>query len=148
MQLAMIGAGRMGSSMVRRLLRAGHECVVYDANAAAAEALVTDGATAARSFEDLVQRLAKPRTVWLMLPAGIVDREIAALSALLEPGDIVIDGGNSHFASPAARAATASWSAQTRTRSRDWSRCSRRWRHNDDYANRVLSAMRREFGGH
>ncbi|HEX2829464.1 MAG TPA: decarboxylating 6-phosphogluconate dehydrogenase [Burkholderiales bacterium] len=104
MQLAMIGAGRMGSNMVRRLLRAGHECVVYDANAAAAQALAADGAAAARSMEDLVQRLAKPRTVWLMLPAGLVDREIAALSALLEPDDVIVDGGNSHFADDIRRA--------------------------------------------
>jgi 6-phosphogluconate dehydrogenase len=104
MQLAMIGAGRMGSNMVRRLLRAGHECVVYDANPAAAQALEKEGASAARSFEDLVQRLTKPRAVWLMLPAGLVDQEIAALSALLEPDDVIVDGGNSHFADDIRRA--------------------------------------------
>ena len=104
MQLAMIGAGRMGANMVRRLMRAGHECVVYDANPAAVEALANEGAIAARTLDDLAARLTPPRAVWLMLPAGIVDRELAALAAVLERGDIVIDGGNSHFADDIRRA--------------------------------------------
>ena len=104
MQLAMIGAGRMGSNMVRRLMRAGHECVVYDANPAAVEALAKEGAIAARTLDDLVARLTPPRAVWLMLPAGIVDRELETLAAALERDDIVIDGGNSHFADDIRRA--------------------------------------------
>src|SRR3954465_1317914 len=104
MQLAMIGAGRMGSNMVRRLLRAGHECFVYDPNAAAVQALAKEGAVAAGSLEALIKGMAKPRAVWFMLPAGIVDRELATLSALLDRDDIVIDGGNSHFADDIRRA--------------------------------------------
>jgi 6-phosphogluconate dehydrogenase len=97
MQLGMLGLGRMGSSMVRRLMRSGHECVVYDLNAQAAAALGGDGASVAGSLADLVKRLSPPRIVWFMLPAGVVDEELATLVPMLEPGDIVIDGGNSHF---------------------------------------------------
>jgi len=97
MQLGMLGLGRMGSSMVRRLMRSGHECVVYDLNAQSAVALGEDGTQVADSLADLVKRLNAPRVVWFMLPAGVVDQELATLVPLLEPGDIVIDGGNSHF---------------------------------------------------
>jgi 6-phosphogluconate dehydrogenase len=104
MQLAMIGAGRMGANMVRRLMKAGHECVVYDANPDAVDALAAEGAVAVRSLTELVQRLSAPRPVWLMLPAGIVDRELASLAPLLQAGDIVIDGGNSYYGDDIRRA--------------------------------------------
>lgn len=97
MQLGMIGLGRMGSSMVRRLMKAGHSCVVYDVHPETEKALEQDGAVAAGSREDLVKHLNAPRVVWMMLPAGVVDDEIAALAPLLDPGDILIDGGNSHY---------------------------------------------------
>jgi 6-phosphogluconate dehydrogenase len=105
MQLGMIGLGRMGANMVRRLTRQGHECVVYDANAAAVEALARDGAIGATSLERFVARLSKPRAVWLMLPAAIVDPEIAGLAPLLEAGDTAVDGGNSHYHDDIRRAA-------------------------------------------
>jgi 6-phosphogluconate dehydrogenase len=104
MQLGMIGAGRMGANMVRRLLRAGHECVVYDANSDAVDALAALGAVGARSPGELVQGLAAPRAVWLMLPAAIVDRELDSLAPLLARGDIVIDGGNSYYVDDIRRA--------------------------------------------
>ena len=97
MQLGMLGLGRMGSSMVRRLMQHGQECVVYDVNPQAAAALGAAGATVATSLADFAQRLAAPRIVWFMLPAGVVDAELAALVPLLEPNDVVIDGGNSHY---------------------------------------------------
>jgi len=97
MQLGMIGLGRMGASMVRRLTRGGHTCVVFDARADAARALVHPGAVAASSLADLVARLTRPRAVWLMLPAAVVDPELESLVPLLETGDIVIDGGNSFY---------------------------------------------------
>lgn len=97
MQLAMIGLGRMGSNMTRRLLKDGHECVVYDMNAAAVKELVDQGATGASSLEDLISKLSKPRAIWLMVPAAVVDQELTKLAALLEAGDIVIDGGNSYY---------------------------------------------------
>ncbi|MGE5118178.1 MAG: phosphogluconate dehydrogenase (NAD(+)-dependent, decarboxylating) [Betaproteobacteria bacterium] len=97
MQLGMIGLGRMGSSMVRRLLTKGHACVVHDAQAPAAEALRREGAVAAASLAELVPALERPRAVWLMLPAGAVDGVLDALTAQLDAGDIVIDGGNSHY---------------------------------------------------
>jgi 6-phosphogluconate dehydrogenase len=96
MQLGMIGAGRMGANMVRRLLRGGHHCVVHSLSAAEVEPLVAEGATAAASPADLVARLTAPRAVWLMVPAGAVDAAIDALAPLLAPGDTLIDGGNSH----------------------------------------------------
>jgi 6-phosphogluconate dehydrogenase len=97
MQLGMLGLGRMGSSMVRRLIKAGHECVVYDVHPEPGKALEKDGAVAAASLEDFVTRLIAPRAVWLMLPAGVVDDELAALVPLLDAGDTVIDGGNSQY---------------------------------------------------
>jgi 6-phosphogluconate dehydrogenase len=97
MQLGMLGLGRMGSSMVRRLMCGGHECVVFDLDPTSVAALVDDGAIAASSRPDLVKKLAGPRLVWLMLPAAMVEQELAALAILLERGDIVIDGGNSHY---------------------------------------------------
>ena len=97
MQIGMIGLGRMGANMVQRLLRDSHECVVFDINANAVAALAEQGAVGADSLGDFVTRLSKPRTVWLMLPAAIVDKELAALAPLLEAGDIIIDGGNSFY---------------------------------------------------
>ncbi|HQR20902.1 MAG TPA: decarboxylating 6-phosphogluconate dehydrogenase [Burkholderiaceae bacterium] len=97
MQLGMIGAGRMGANMVRRLTRGGHHCVVHSLSPAELEPLVADGAAAATSLADLVAQLASPRTVWLMVPAAAVDATIAALAPLLARGDTVVDGGNSHY---------------------------------------------------
>jgi 6-phosphogluconate dehydrogenase len=97
MQLGMIGLGRMGANMGRRLMRAGHACVGYDVHQEVVRVLATEGVQGAASLADLVAQLAPPRICWLMLPAGIVDRTLAELSPLLEPGDIVIDGGNSYY---------------------------------------------------
>src|ERR1700692_516044 len=94
----MIGLGRMGSNMARRLTRAGHGCVVFDHSDVAIKALTGDGATAAVSATDLVAKLPSPRVVWMMVPAAAVDALLQTLIPVLEPGDIVIDGGNSHFA--------------------------------------------------
>jgi 6-phosphogluconate dehydrogenase len=104
MQLGMIGLGRMGSNMVRRLIRGGHECVVFDLSPAAVQALGQDGATGAGSLAELVAKLAAPRAVWLMVPAAVVDRTIADLLPRLEPGDILIDGGNSCYVDDIRRA--------------------------------------------
>jgi len=98
MQLGMIGLGRMGSNMVRRLMRDGHSCVVYDLSPEAVAALASDGATGVASVADLVAKLDAPRTVWVMVPAGaITGRVIAQLAAALEPGDTIVDGGNSYY---------------------------------------------------
>jgi 6-phosphogluconate dehydrogenase len=97
MQLGMIGLGRMGASMVRRLLKRGHACVVHDVQPAAVSALVKDGATGAVSPKEMISRLGPPRTIWLMVPAAVVDRVLDDLVPLLDAGDIVIDGGNSHY---------------------------------------------------
>ena len=104
MQLGMIGLGRMGANMVRRLIRSGHECVVFDMSAAAVEELAKEKAMGASSLQDLVQKLEKPRAVWLMVPAAVVDKSIASLVSLLEPGDILIDGGNSYYVDDIRRA--------------------------------------------
>jgi 6-phosphogluconate dehydrogenase len=104
MQLGMIGLGRMGSNMVRRLLKAGHEGVVFDVSAKAVEELVKEKASGASSLAELVQKLEKPRALWLMVPAAIVDKTIAELEPLLEPGDILIDGGNSYYVEDIRRA--------------------------------------------
>ena len=97
MQLGMMGLGRMGANMVRRLMRDKHDCVVYDINASAVADLVKDGAIGAASLEEFVGKLDKPRAVWLMLPAAITGRIVGEVAALLEPGDIIIDGGNSNY---------------------------------------------------
>jgi 6-phosphogluconate dehydrogenase len=104
MQLGMIGLGRMGANMVRRLMKQGHECVVFDAFPKAVEALAGEKAIGASSLEDFVKKLAKPRAVWLMVPAAVVDETIAKLEPLLEKGDIVIDGGNSFYQDDIRRA--------------------------------------------
>ena len=97
MQLGMIGLGRMGANMIRRLMQDGHDCVVFDINANAVEEMASQGAVGADSLGDFVARLSKPRAIWLMLPAAVVDQELAALAPLLEAGDIVVDGGNSFY---------------------------------------------------
>ncbi|ODT32000.1 MAG: 6-phosphogluconate dehydrogenase (decarboxylating) [Kaistia sp. SCN 65-12] len=97
MQIGMIGLGRMGANMVRRLLRDGHECVVYDIDEAAVAALASEGAVAAASLEAFVGKLEKPRSAWLMLPAAITGQTVGKLAALMEPGDIIVDGGNSNY---------------------------------------------------
>jgi 6-phosphogluconate dehydrogenase len=104
MQLGMIGLGRMGANMVRRLIQGGHECAVFDVSPQAVAALASERATPASSFADLVKKLAKPRAVWLMVPAAAVDETIARLVPLLEAGDIVIDGGNSYYVDDIRRA--------------------------------------------
>ena len=97
MQLGMIGLGRMGADMVRRLTKGAQQCIVYDVQPAAVERLAQEGVAGASSLEDLVAKLDKPRAVWLMLPAAVVDGTLEKLVPLLEPGDIVIDGGNSYY---------------------------------------------------
>src|SRR5579872_3979471 len=104
MQLGMIGLGRMGSNMVRRLMRNGHQCVVFDQNYANVNQLEGEGAAGAASLEDFVKRLAAPRAVWMMVPAAAVDGALHDLVALLQPGDIVIDGGNSYYIDDIRRA--------------------------------------------
>ena len=94
MQLGMIGLGRMGANMVRRLMKAGHECVVYNRSPGPVQEMQKEGAIGATDLDDFVSKLSKPRTVWLMVPAAVVDRQIEDLSARLEAGDIIIDGGN------------------------------------------------------
>jgi 6-phosphogluconate dehydrogenase len=105
MQLGMIGLGRMGANMVRRLLKAGHELVVYDAHAEAVRTLEQAGAHGTSALKDFVARLARPRAVWLMVPAGAVDPVLEQLTPLLEAGDCVIDGGNSYYHDDLRRAA-------------------------------------------
>jgi 6-phosphogluconate dehydrogenase len=104
MQLGMIGLGRMGANMVRRLLKARHQCVVFDRSPKVVEELVKERALGASSLRDLVSKLEKPRAVWLMVPAAVVDATIADLLPYLEPGDIVIDGGNSYYVDDIRRA--------------------------------------------
>ena len=104
MQLGMIGLGRMGANLVRRLMRDGHRCVVYDRSAEAVKQLEGEGATGASSLADLVAKLEPPRAAWLMLPAAITGRVLDDLAQLMEPGDTVIDGGNSYYHDDIARA--------------------------------------------
>ena len=106
MQVGMIGLGRMGSSMVRRLMKAGHECVVYDISPASEAAVKKEGAIETASLEAFVKELALPRVVWMMLPAAAVDEELTKLLPLLTAGDIIVDGGNSHYVDDLRRAAT------------------------------------------
>ena len=104
MQLGMIGLGRMGANMVRRLIKNGHQCVVYDRSAQVVESLAKEKAVGASSLADLVKKLQKPRAVWLMVPAAAVDKSIADLLPLLEADDILIDGGNSYYVDDIRRA--------------------------------------------
>jgi 6-phosphogluconate dehydrogenase len=104
MQLGMIGLGRMGANMVRRLVKHGHQCVVFDMSANAVADLVKDKATGSSSLADLVKKLEKPRAIWLMVPAAVVDKSIADLLPLLEAGDTLIDGGNSYYIDDIRRA--------------------------------------------
>jgi 6-phosphogluconate dehydrogenase len=104
MQLGMIGLGRMGANMVRRLLKGGHQCVVFDMSAKAVEELAREKAVGASSLADFTKKLEKPRAVWLMVPAAVVDQTIASLLPHLEAGDILIDGGNSYYIDDIRRA--------------------------------------------
>jgi len=97
MKIGMIGLGRMGANMVRRLTRGGHDCVIFDVQKSAVEALTHPGAIGASSMIDLVEKLDKPRVIWLMVPAAVVDQNLALLAPVLEAGDIIIDGGNSYY---------------------------------------------------
>lgn len=103
MQIGMIGLGRMGANMVRRLQKAGHQCVVFDRSAEAVQVLANEGATPAVSVQDFLDKLQTPRAVWLMLPAAVVDASIAELTPLLSVDDILIDGGNSYYKDDIAR---------------------------------------------
>src|SRR6478736_6210014 len=97
MQLGMIGLGRMGANMVRRLMKGGHQCVVFDRSPDAVKDLVKENAIGAASLAEFVKKLSKPRAVWLMVPAGVVDATLHELTSKLDVGDIVIDGGNSYY---------------------------------------------------
>jgi 6-phosphogluconate dehydrogenase len=97
MQLGMVGLGRMGANLVRRLMRGGHECVVYDVNSATVQALAGEGALGTSSLDDFVARLTAPRAAWIMVPAAYTGKTVTDLSARLQPGDIIIDGGNSYY---------------------------------------------------
>src|SRR5215469_922930 len=104
MQLGMIGLGRMGANMVRRLVKAGHNCVVFDRSADTVKQLAGEGATGATSLDEFVNKLQKPRAIWLMVPAAVVDATIADLAPKLSEGDVVIDGGNSYYIDDLRRA--------------------------------------------
>lgn len=107
MQIAMVGLGRMGGNMARRLMRAGHECVVYDRNPEAVAALVAEGAVGAASLSALAEQLRRPRAAWVMLPAGtITDETVFALASCLDADDVIVDGGNSYFKDDVRRAKT------------------------------------------
>ena len=105
MQLGMVGLGRMGANLVRRLMRDGHECVVFDVSADAVAGLVAEGATGASSLEDFVSKLSVPRAAWIMVPAAFTGSTVTDLAALMDAGDIVIDGGNSYYRDDVDRAA-------------------------------------------
>jgi 6-phosphogluconate dehydrogenase len=106
MQIGMVGLGRMGANLVRRLMRDGHSCVVYDVNKSAVADLVAEGATGADDLDDFVAKLEPPRTTWLMLPAAITGRTLDHVASMLESGDTVIDGGNTYYRDDIARAKT------------------------------------------
>ncbi|MDQ6669518.1 MAG: decarboxylating 6-phosphogluconate dehydrogenase [Chloroflexota bacterium] len=105
MQLGMIGLGRMGANMVRRLMRYQHTCVVYDHSPSAVQALVAEGAAGADSLDSFVAQLTPPRTVWLMVPAAVVDQTLSDLASRLQPGDTIVDGGNSYYVDDIRRSA-------------------------------------------
>jgi 6-phosphogluconate dehydrogenase len=104
MEIGMIGLGRMGSNMVRRLLRDGHDCVAYDVNAAAVDSVIADGARGVHSLAELVESMTAPRSIWIMVPAHFVGATVEALAPLLSPGDAIIDGGNSWYRDDVDRA--------------------------------------------
>ena len=104
MRIALVGLGRMGANMVRRLIKGGHECVVFDVSPKAVAAMAKEGADGAAALADLVKKLPKPRAIWLMVPAAVVDDTIASLAPLLEAGDTIIDGGNSYYVDDIRRA--------------------------------------------
>ena len=104
MQLGMVGLGRMGANMVRRLIRAGHECVVFDRTASVVNDMAKEGAVGSSSYPDMMKKMKAPRAIWLMVPAGVVDQTIAQILPNLEPGDILIDGGNSYYVDDIRRA--------------------------------------------
>src|SRR5712671_1546788 len=104
MQLGMIGLGRMGANMVRRLIKGGHQCIAFDRSPKAVDDSASEGAVGASSLKDFVSKLQKPRAIWLMAPAAVVDNVIADLLPLLEAGDILIDGGNSYYIDDIRRA--------------------------------------------
>src|SRR5262245_46207036 len=104
MQLGMIGLGRMGANLVRRLMRDGHQCVVYDVSADAVKALTAEGAQGATSLAEFVSQLDRPRAIWIMVPAAVVQPTLDELVPLLDAGDIVIDGGNSYYRDDITRA--------------------------------------------
>src|SRR5271163_912098 len=104
MQLGMIGLGRMGANMVRRLMQAGHECVAFDRAPASVQALTKEGATGGNSLDDFIAKLKQPRAIWLMVPAAVVDSTLAQLLPKLQKDDIIIDGGNSYYIDDIRRA--------------------------------------------
>src|SRR5512140_620537 len=104
MQLGMIGLGRMGANVVHRLLQGGHECVVFDTKPTSVRDLANHGAIGAQSLDDFVSKLTPPRAAWLMVPAAAVDQTLHDLAARMQPGDIIIDGGNSHYTDDIRRA--------------------------------------------
>jgi 6-phosphogluconate dehydrogenase len=105
MELGMIGLGRMGTNMVRRLRRAEHQCFVYDLNSSTVGVLVKEGAVGAKSLEDLVEKLKSPRVIWMMVPAAVVDATLKAIIPLLDRDDVIVDGGNSYYRDDLRRAA-------------------------------------------
>jgi 6-phosphogluconate dehydrogenase len=104
MQLGMVGLGRMGANLVRRLMRDGHECVAFDVSKVAVAQLESEGATPALSLEEFIGKLAKPRVAWVMVPAAITGQTVSELAALMEPGDVIIDGGNTYYRDDVDRA--------------------------------------------
>lgn len=104
MQMGMVGLGRMGANMVRRLIRKGHECVAYDVNPQAAKDLAKEGAVASTSLDDFVSKLKKPRVAFMMVPAAVVEETLAQLSSRFEKGDIIVDSGNSYYVDDINRA--------------------------------------------
>jgi 6-phosphogluconate dehydrogenase len=154
MQRGMIGLGRMGANMARRLIKNGHECVVFDRSQNAITDLVDENASGTRSLMDFVKKLNKPRVIWPMVPAGVVDTTISDLTPLLDRGDILIDGGNSYYVDDIRRARELASKGihfdegvpvpglTTALYERFSSRGEA------DYQDKLLSAMRFGFGGH